>query len=169
MELYLLRHGAAVERGTVGYEVDDLRPLVPKGRKQIHFAALALKKMEVRFDVILASPLVRTRETAELLAKELKLSCRLEYADELKPETPPAKLIRRLVRLKHSPQRVLCVGHEPDLGEFAAWVLTGLASARFPLKKGGLIRLDIAQPRSGQCAFLTWALTPPQLKLLVQK
>ena len=115
---------------------------------------------------ILASPLLRTKETAEVLAKAMKMSRRLQLVDELQPDVPPAKLIRHLLQLKHPPKRVLCVGHEPGLGELASYLLTGLAGSRFPLKKGGLVRLDIARLRTGQCAVLGWWLTPAQIKRL---
>jgi phosphohistidine phosphatase len=166
MELYLMRHGAAVEPGTKGYEVDADRPLEAKGRKQTRYAVAALKNMEISFDLILTSPLVRARETATLLSQSLKLSRCLELADELKPESPKEKLIQRLIARKSAPKRVLCVGHEPDLGELASWLLTGAVSERFPLKKGALIRLDIPKLKAGQCAVLTWWLTPPQIKLM---
>ena len=169
MELYLLRHGAAVEPGTKGYEVDADRPLVAKGRKQTRYAVAALKNLDISFDLILTSPLVRARETATLLSQSLKLSRCLELADELKPGSPAEKLIQRLTGRKATPKRVLCVGHEPDLGELASWLLTGTASERFPLKKGGLVRLDIPKLKAGQCAELIWWLTPQQIKLIAGK
>jgi phosphohistidine phosphatase len=169
MEFYLLRHGAAVEPGTKGYEVDANRPLVAKGRKQIRHVVGALKEMDVRFDAIFTSPLLRARETAELLAAGMKSSRLIQIVDELIPGTPPEKLIRRIIGMKKMPKRILCVGHEPDLGELASWLLTGAASGRFPLKKGGLVRLDISKLTPGQCAVLTWCLTPPQLKMLSGK
>lgn len=166
MELYLLRHGAAVERGTKGYEADADRPLAAKGRKQIRYAVAALKNMGISFDLILTSPFVRARETATLLAQSLKLSRCLELADELKPETPPEKVIHRLAGLKSVSKQVLLVGHEPGLGELASWLLTGTVSERFPLKKGGMMRLDTPKLKAGQCAVLTWCLTPQQIKML---
>lgn len=169
MELYLLRHGTAVDPGTKGYEDDASRPLVPKGRKQIRYAVGAIQKMDAHFDLILASPLLRTRETAELLAAGMKLSRRLELADELKPGTPPEKVIRRIMALKKAPKQILLVGHEPDLGQLAAWLLTGAASDHFPLKKGGLVRLDIPKLAAAPCATLTWWLTPLHLKTLAGK
>jgi len=168
MELYLLRHGAAVERGTKGYEADADRPLAAKGRKQIRYAVAALKNMGISFDLILTSPFVRARETATLLAQSLKLSRCLELADELKPETSREKVIQRLTGLKSIPKQALLVGHEPDLGELASWLLTGTVSERFPLKKGGMIRLDIPRLKAGQCAVLSWCLTPQQIKLLAE-
>lgn len=169
MELYLLRHGTAVEPGTKGYDDDASRPLVAKGRKQVRYAVEALKEMDVHFDLILSSPLLRTRETAELLAAGMKLSRRLQLVEELKPGTPPEKVVRFITGLKKAPKRVLCVGHEPNLGELAAWLLTGIVSERFPLKKGGMVRLDIPKWPAGPCATLTWWLTPSQLKALAGK
>ena len=169
MEFYLLRHGTAVEPGTKGYEEDANRPLIAKGRKQIRHVVGALKEMDVSFDAIFTSPLLRARETAELLAAGMKLSRHVQRVDELMPGMPPEKLIRRIAGLKKAPKRVLCVGHEPDLGELAAWLITGTVSGQFPLKKSGLVRLDISKLTPGRCAVLAWFLTPQQLKMLAGK
>ena len=61
MELYFLRHGIAVERGTPGYKDDSARPLTPKGRRQLKKISTALRRMELEFDLILSSPLVRAK------------------------------------------------------------------------------------------------------------
>ena len=69
MELYLLRHGIAVERGTRGFEDDFSRPLTPKGRRQLRKTAGAVKKLGGKFDLILSSPLLRAKQTAEIAAE----------------------------------------------------------------------------------------------------
>ena len=73
MQLFLLRHGLAVERGTHGFEEDDTRPLTPKGRRQLQKTTAAMKKLEPDFDLILSSPLLRAKQTAEIVAAGLKL------------------------------------------------------------------------------------------------
>jgi len=167
MNLFLLRHGLAVERDEFDYASDADRPLTPKGRKQLRTIAAALRKMGLHFDAILSSPLVRARETAEIIAAELKSRKHLSLADELKPGTDAKRLVHKLAHQKPAPKNVLLVGHEPDFSELISLLATGHAGAGFALKKGGLANLEIEKLRFGQCALLAWLLTPAQMKLMV--
>ena len=71
MELYILRHGIAVERGTPGYRKDADRPLTPEGKEKVHQIAEAILGMELKFDLILSSPYARAEQTAKIVAGEL--------------------------------------------------------------------------------------------------
>ena len=125
MELYLLRHGFAVERGTRGFEDDFTRPLTTKGRRQLRTTAAAMKKLGRNFDLILSSPLVRAKQTAEIVAAELKLKKRLKYSNALAPGGVAAVLLRQLGRVKPAPEKILLVGHEPDLSRLISVLVTG--------------------------------------------
>ena len=105
MQLFLLRHGLAVERGTHGFEVDDTRPLTPKGCRQLRKTAAAMKKWEPDFDLILSSPLVRAKQTAEIVAASLKLKKHLKFSDTLAPGNAPANVIRLLEQEKPAPEK----------------------------------------------------------------
>jgi len=166
MNLYLLRHGLAVERDEFDYANDAARQLTPKGTKQLRTITAALRAMELRCDVILSSPLVRARQTAEIIAAELKLKKRLALANELKPGGAVKKLVQKISGLKSVPENMLLVGHEPDLGELISLFVTGHAGGGFALRKGGLAKLEIEKFRAGKCATLTWLLTPAQMKLM---
>ena len=85
MNLFLLRHGLAVEGGGLDYAHDCARPLTLAGRSQLHQIAAALRVMALRFDVILSSPLVRAQETAGVVAAALKIKTEPVEVDELKP------------------------------------------------------------------------------------
>ncbi len=76
-----MRHGIAVEPGTPGFENDSERPLIPKGERRLRSAAAAMRKMELSFDLILSSPFLRARQTAEIVAGELKWKSRIEFSD----------------------------------------------------------------------------------------
>jgi len=162
MNLYLLRHGIAVERGTGQYASDADRPLTTKGRRKLRGAAAAIRAMELSFDVILSSPLVRARQTAELIVKALHCRHRLELTELLAPGASAAGLVRRLKQLK--PQSALLVGHEPDLSALASRLLTGGNGLAITFKKGGLCRLSIERLQAGRCASLDWLVTPAQLE-----
>ena len=166
MNLFLLRHGVAVERDEFDYAGDAARPLTPKGKKQLRTVAAALRALGLCFDVILSSPLVRARQTAEIIAVELKLQKHLVFADELKPGGDAKKLVQKIAGLKKVPGNVLLVGHEPDFSELISLLVTGNHGGGFALKKGGLAKLEIQKLRAGKCATLVWLLTPAQMKLM---
>jgi len=164
MNLYLLRHGIAAERGAGHYASDADRPLTPKGRRKLRRAAAAMRAMDLSFDAILSSPLVRARQTAELIVEALHCRHRLELTELLAPGASAAGLVRRLKQLK--PQSALLVGHEPDLSALASRLLTGGGGLAITFKKGGLCRLSTERLRAGRCASLDWLLTPAQLELM---
>jgi phosphohistidine phosphatase len=164
MNLYLLRHGIAAERGTGQYASDADRPLTTKGRRKLRGAAAAMRAMDLSFDVILSSPLVRARQTAELVANAMRSRHKLELTELLAPGASAARLVRRLNQLK--PQSALLVGHEPDLSALASLLLTGGGGLTITLKKGGLCRLSAERLRVGRCASLEWLVTPSQLEAM---
>ena len=166
MELFLLRHGIAVERGTHGFTDDSVRPLTPKGRRQLRKISAAMKRMDLRFDLILSSPFLRAKQTAEIVATGLKLKKRLKFSNALAPGGDTAVLFRQLERLKPSPEKLLFVGHEPDLSRLISLLVTGGLRLQMDFKKGGLCKLDMKKLKAGKCATLAWLLTPGQTKLM---
>jgi len=166
MELFLLRHGLAVERGTPGYENDFARPLVSKGERQLRKSCAALRKMKLKWNLILSSPLLRARQTAQIVADELKVKRKFCISNNLQPGADLQKLVAELNRLKAMPGSVLLVGHEPGLSELISLLVTDKTPSGFALKKGGLAKLDLDKLRAGQCATLAWLLTPKQMKLM---
>ena len=167
MELFLLRHGLAVERGTRGFEDDSSRPLTAKGRRQMRKIAAAMKKIEADFDLILSSPVLRAKQTAEIVANGLKLQKRLKFSNALAPGGTAAVLMRQLEREKPAPKRTLLVGHEPDLSHLVSLLVAGGPQLQMDFKKGGLCKLEAGKLRAGKCATLAWLLTPKQMKLMV--
>ncbi len=166
MNLFLLRHGLAVERGEFDFASDSLRPLTAKGRRQLRQTGAALRRMKLDFDLIWSSPLVRARQTAEIVAADLKLKKRLAFADELKPGGDLTKLVQKIFRPKPAAANWLLVGHEPGLSELISRLVTGGPGLQLDFKKGGLAKLEIEKPRAGPCAVLAWLLTPRQMKLM---
>ena len=160
MELYILRHAIAVDPGTPGYADDSQRPLTPEGRKKMRRIAQGMKALELKFNLILSSPYLRAKETAEIAAEILQARPRVKFSDELAPDGNPKILIKSLTR---SPERVLLVGHEPYLSSLAGRLISGTASVNLKLKKGGLCKLTADRLTFGRCAELEWLLTPSQL------
>ena len=162
MELYILRHGIAVERGTPGYKKDSDRPLTPEGEEKMHQIADAMRGMDLKFDLILTSPYARAEQTAKIVAGELDED--VSYSDHLVPGANALELIGEIN--DERPQRVLLVGHEPDLSNLISVLITGGSDAGIELKKGGLCRLTTEKLVFGKCARLNWLLTPKQLREL---
>ena len=156
-----------MERGTPGFKTDADRPLTPKGRRQLRQIAAAMQKLDLRFNLILSSPYLRARQTAEIVAQSLKLKKRLAFSDELTPDGDPKALIRQLNELKPARKNIMLVGHEPRLRRLIALLISGEPATAIDLKKGGLCRLEMDSLCFGRCATLTWLLTPKQMKLMV--
>src|ERR1051325_1404355 len=100
MKLYLLRHGEAADHNDPRFENDGDRPLTIKGAQRTKQLAHALRQWEITFDTILSSPLVRARETAEIVARGLKLNGRLELCDQLAPSGDVEKLLNQINTLR---------------------------------------------------------------------
>jgi phosphohistidine phosphatase len=168
MNLYLLRHGLAVEPGSPGYATDADRPLTAEGERKMERIAEAMKALELSFDLILSSPYLRARQTAEIVAKTLKARKRLELADVLTPAHGPERVVAHLKSLAPTPQDALLVGHEPGLSELISFLVGGGADLAITMKKGGLCKLAAEPLTAGHCASLEWLLTPKQMLLMAE-
>ncbi len=166
MEIYLLRHGLAIEHGTPGFENDSARPLTTKGINQLKKVSAAMAAIDLEFDLILSSPLLRAKETAEIVAKKLKLKKRLKFSDTLAPGKEVKFLIAHLQKIKPAPKKILLVGHEPFLSELVSLLVTGSLQLQMDFKKAGLCKLETEKLSAGKCAALAWLLTPKQMKLM---
>ncbi len=93
MDIYIIRHAIAVDRGTPEYEDDSQRPLTEKGKKKMRQIASGLRALGVDFDFILSSPYIRARETAEILADVFKTKADVAFSENLIPTGDPDLLI----------------------------------------------------------------------------
>ena len=159
-ELYLIRHGVAEERGDA-WPDDAKRPLTEKGMASMRKEARGLARLGVVLDVVLSSPLVRARQTAELVAGGLEPRPPIVSVESLTPDGSYAAVVADLE--KHVRKcRIGIVGHEPAIGELAARLIGSQHS--FEFKKGAVCRIDLeAIPPSGP-GNLRWLLTPKILK-----
>ena len=114
MDLLVLRHGEAGKRSPL--PGDSKRTLTAEGRQEIIDLSNGLKSLEVKLDYILTSPLLRAKNTAEIVAKSLKFKGKIDEVDALKPEGNKLEFYTILSKLKQD-SVVLVVGHEPYLSE----------------------------------------------------
>jgi phosphohistidine phosphatase len=161
-ELYLIRHGVAEERGDA-WPDDSKRPLTEDGTSRMRKAARGLSRLGVVFDIVLTSPLVRARQTAEIVAGGLAPRPSLVNLESLAPDAGYAALITELEKHARKP-RIALVGHEPDIGELAARLIGSRRSIEF--KKGAICRIDVDDiPPTGP-GQLRWFITPKILLAL---
>jgi phosphohistidine phosphatase len=121
MTLWLGRHGEAVDADAAGS--DFSRTLSDLGRRQVTQMARWLSGREVPPELVLHSPLVRARQTAEIIAGEIANGAVLMEEPLLAPGFSTAAL---LYRLKESGvSRVVCIGHQPDIGRSLAEMTGG--------------------------------------------
>jgi phosphohistidine phosphatase len=166
MNLYILRHGIAVEAGTGGYTRDADRPLTPKGRRKLRLIARAMKALELDYDLVVSSPYVRARQTAERIARDLGAGKKVLFSKELTPGGSSGRLIEFLNGLETPRENVLLVGHEPYLSGLVALLVWGSARGDIVLRKGGLCKLTVEELKPRRCAALEWLLTPKQMALM---
>lgn len=166
MQLLVVRHAIAEVRedfARTGQD-DSLRPLTKEGKWKMERIAKGLCRAAGAPDLVATSPYVRAAQTAKLLADACG-NPPVDTVQALTPDSEPDALLRWLRRQSES-ELVAVVGHEPHLGLLVTWLLTGLAEARVPLRKGGACLLECdGKPRAGG-ATLAWALTPSLLRRL---
>jgi len=150
MELYFLRHARSVSRAEWAGD-DGQRPLTEDGRLDMVREAATLTRLGLRPDLIVTSPLLRARQTAEIVAAALDASDRVIDDDRLTHGFGPKRL-RKVLRAHKDARHVMLVGHEPD---FSA-TIGKLTGGRVLCSKGGLARVDIAdvEDRRGELVWL---------------
>lgn len=163
MDLFLVRHAIAEPRDPARWPDDSERPLTEDGSTLFRKAACGLARAGIGVEVALTSPYVRARQTAEILTQEAGWP-RGHEEQALEPENPLAAAIE-LIRAQ-SGSSVGLVGHEPDLSELAALLLTGGPNARLELKKGGVIWLCFEGDPVPGSALLRGSLSPRILRRL---
>src|SRR5208283_2609313 len=112
------------------------------GAARLRETAGAMETLALSFDLILSSPFRRAKQTAEIIAKNLKLRKKLAFSDDLTPGGNPRQLIQQLNEFRPEPENVLLVGHEPYLGKLVALLAAGNTSLEIDFKKGGLCKLE---------------------------
>ncbi len=165
MKVLLVRHAKAEPRPRLGLlRKNDERPLTSGGRKDMAKAAKGLKRLVPAIDVLATSPLARARETAEVLARRYDHDDIVDVA-ALSPGGEPQALVEWL-RGQRKDAVVALVGHEPDLGGFAGYLLTGRRESFLPFKKGGACLIDLADGPVADGGRLEWLLPPGALRKL---
>ena len=165
MKLYLIRHSNAVELGEADYADDSQRPLTEKGCEKMESIAAALNRTGVQPDLIVSSPYVRARQTAEILAQGLQYNREIELNEALIPMGEAEALIGE-INEKYAVQELVLVGHEPSLSVLIGTLTSGNPDMAITLKKGSVCCLEADDLRVERKASLEWLLTPKILSAL---
>lgn len=163
MQVYFIRHGIAVERQE-GIEESE-RWLTDKGMKRTQKVAKRLADSDCQFDCILTSPLVRAKQTAEIL-QQAKLSKQVLELESLAPGGNISAWIQWLSQSEgKNVQSMALVGHEPDLVHWAEQIIWGQIQNKLELKKAGVIGISVENRVSPLGEGTMFLLVPPKFLL----
>jgi phosphohistidine phosphatase len=166
MYLYLIRHGIAEDLDPLvpnSLASDEIRTLTKIGRKKFTQVAAKLQKLELTFDLIITSPLVRARQTAAILV-DRQLSPKLEVSQDLKPSGNLSTWLTawNARSRDRAINTVALVGHEPTLSEWAELLVFGKVCHKLILKKGGVIGLKFPDRQVGVEMAQLHCVIPPK-------
>jgi phosphohistidine phosphatase len=170
MKLLVIRHGragSAEEFAKTGAD-DELRPLTADGVERMRLGAAGLHQLVKTIDVLATSPLVRARQTADIVAAEFGGPALVEL-EELRPGSalPP---FAEWMQDAGAQETVAIVGHDMHLSHLVSWLMTGRERPLVQIRKGAAVMLALREHgkrrRGPRGATLLWALTPKQLRAL---
>lgn len=161
MRLLIIRHAIAEDAAPGQRDAD--RQLTKPGRRKMHSAAAGLRTVVPQISILAASPLARAKQTAAIVSEAYD-GVSITTLDALKPGKP-LKSILTWLQGRPADATVAVVGHEPQLGLLASWLLCGEQRRSFvQLKKGAACCLGFAQAVQHGKAVLEWSLKPSQLR-----
>jgi phosphohistidine phosphatase len=157
VELCFLRHAQAADRETWD-RPDEERPLTEKGRRQAERLGRLLAAAGFAPDAVITSPLVRARETAEIVAGLVGVGV---LAEPRLGEPLDLATLDAILDDAGSPRRPIVVGHDPDFSELVTELVGG---APIFMRKGALARMDVERPLEPGAGELRWLLPPDLLR-----
>lgn len=159
MQLVLIRHARAEERTL--FKRDRTRALTGDGRRRMRKAARGLSTLLPGLTQIATSPLLRARQTAEIVAAGYA-GIDTVSLPALSPGAAPRAVLAWL-RTQPADATLALVGHEPDLGQLASWLLSSRKTGFVQFKKGAAALIEFAGAPAAGKGTLVWLLTAAQL------
>lgn len=156
MLIHLMQHGTCLPK-----ELDPNQPLSPVGREQIEKSAQAARTLGLQFELVIASPKVRSLQTAEIMAEYTGYpTSRIQVTEAVKAMAP-AKDTLAFVREYDGLDSILIAGHLPSLSSVASQLLTQGNKLEIAIENGGLMQIEVTTHES--VGRLNWYQTPAQL------
>ncbi len=159
--LYLIRHGIAIER----HEglADEARYLTEKGEQKTRKVAQRLLDLDIRFEIILTSPLVRAYQTAEIL-RQVGLSKTVERFADLAPGGDLQNWVNWWLKSGYNKDgsSLALVGHQPDLGNWSEMLVWGSQTGKLLVKKAGVVGIILPTNETPIGNSELFLLTSPQ-------
>jgi phosphohistidine phosphatase len=165
MKVYIVRHGIAADPTKPGDAADAERPLTSKGRCRARLAAKGLRAIGCRPGVILASPLLRALQSADILADVLRPPHGVKESPALRPGADPRAILDPLAEAGAQGDAML-VGHMPHLALAAAAFVSNPPSMNMVLGKAGACCISFDGPPGPGTGMLEWLLEPRHLRRL---
>jgi phosphohistidine phosphatase len=158
MRIHLMQHGQFLSEA-----LDPHQPLNPVGRELTEKSARAARSLGLRFELVVASPKLRSRQTAEIMAKTTGYPVsRITETEAVKAMASPRDAIAFISEYEGL-DSILVVGHQPSIGTLAAHLL-GSDGLALTIENSGLLQIGIKN--IGDKGTLNWHLSPTQLALI---
>lgn len=162
--IILIRHGIAHDPEP--NQDDSERALTADGEQRTAEVARGLAAIDVAPDVILTSPYVRARQTAEILARGLRFRGEVRSYPPLAVGGSSERTVRGLDDYR-SAHEIILVGHQPSLGELASYLLTGSSGVvPLPFKKAAAAAIEVSALAPRSAGALLWFMGPRHLRKL---
>jgi len=156
MLITLMQHGACLPEA-----LDPHQPLSPVGREQVIKSARAARKLGLRFELVIASPKLRSIQTAEIMAEFTGYPvAHIEVTEAVKAMAPPAATLD-FIREYEGLDSIFIAGHLPSLGRLASTILTQGEGLDIAIENGGLTQIEVTAPQMK--GMLKWHLTASHL------
>jgi phosphohistidine phosphatase len=163
VRLLIVRHAIAEDSEAFAASGGDdaVRPLTANGARKMRRTARGLHELVPSIDVLVASPLTRAQETAEIIRDEYAIE-RIETAEALQPQTALDDTVQWLTR--YGEGVVAVVGHEPHLGRLVTYLIAGIDRPAVELKKGGASAIEFDGVPTRGAGTLVWSVPPGALR-----
>lgn len=167
MQLYLIRHGDAVDRALADVATDEERWLTEEGRQEVQCSAQLMAKLDVQIDLILSSPLVRAWQTAEIIAEIAAPNAESAASQHLIHGGSFSGILDDL-RRHGNPAQVALTGHMPSIGALAGWLCWNQRESGIRMRTAEVARIDLPDDRVAPgWGDLRWLMAPQQARKLI--
>jgi len=159
MLIYIIRHAWAVDSGDPAWPDDFQRPLTDEGKKRFAKMAKFLQKRGFAPEIVATSPLVRCRQTAEIIARGVDGSPKLVELEALRPGSDFREILDWTRREARNAREVAWVGHAPDVSHLAGSLL-GAPESAIHFAKGAVAAIafeDLPEAGRGELQWLVTA------------